>query len=276
MGGDGGLLGGISQTLFGDSGAGAAQSAAEAQQRAAGANYNQIKSIGEQMTTQGLLNYDKALQASDRNLQRQEQMIAQIDPTVLEASKQALKLLKGESAPALAPAQQQRQMQRQQLLNTLREQLGPGAETSTAGIQALNRFDSETNSLLGQQQQSALQGINQTFNTFGSYSQQLNPLISQYADITNARAGLQSNYANLLNQASAPVQQTAGAQYTGAVLRGQQNAAFGQQLFGGALAAGGAYLGGLGIGKAAAGAGAAAGNTLATAGQNYKDYGNYA
>ncbi len=197
------------------------------------------------MTTQGLLNYDKALGAQDRQISRQEEMVKQIDPTVLEASNQALKLLRGESSSTLAPIQNQRGQQRQKLLDTLRSQLGPGAETSTAGIQALTRFDSETNNLLSGQQQSALQGLGNTFNQFSGYGQQLNQSIGQYGQLTGARAGLQGNYASLLNSAANPLQQTAGAQFTADTLKGQQQYALGTQLLGAAVTGGaGALKGG--------------------------------
>lgn len=274
------MFGGISQALFGDGGAGAAQSAAMAQLQNAQQNYKTISGIGQDMTTQGLANYDKALSAQDKNLSRQEQMVAQIDPTVLAASKQAADLLAGKSASSLAPIQAQRNQQRQQLLSNLRAQLGPGAETSTAGIQALNQFDMQTNSLLAGQQQGALQLANQTFGTFSGYGQGINQSIGQMAQITGARAGLQGNYANMLNAANQGVQQNAGAPYLGDYLRGQQNAAFGRQMLGAAIQGGSmAAMGGFGGGGAgAAGAGAAAGSGSfgPMAGQSYYNAGSVA
>jgi hypothetical protein len=149
----------MGRKLFGDGGAKAAQRAAMQQQAEAGAAYRQYADIINPATTAGLLQLDKDLANQEKNLVRQEQLIAQIDPTVIEASQQALRLLKGERSSALGPAEQQRSQQRQKLLNNLRERLGPGAETSTAGLQALNRFDSETSQFLAGQQQSALAGL---------------------------------------------------------------------------------------------------------------------
>ena len=123
----------------------AAQAAAMAQQQAAQAAYDETAGIVNPATTAGLLAFDRDIKNQEKNLSRQEQLISQLDPTIIEASQQALRLLRGESSSTLAPIQAQRDQQRQKLMNSLRQQLGPGAESSTAGIQALTRFDAETN-----------------------------------------------------------------------------------------------------------------------------------
>ncbi len=259
-GGGGGLLGGVTQTLFGDGGAAAAQAAAMEQQGQARGAFGKISSIADQMTTQGLAGYDKALTAQSNNLSRQEEMVKQIDPTVLAASQQALKLINGQQSSTLAPIQAQRDQQRANLMNTLRSQMGPGAETSTAGRQALNNFDMQTNSLLGQQQQSALGQLGNTFGQFSGYGQQLNQTIGQMANITGQRADLQGRQAGLYQQAYNPMIQTAGADQVAATMRGQQNAAFGQQMFGAALPAiGGAISSGFGSMFGGGGGGTAVG-----------------
>ncbi len=210
----------------------AAGGAANAQLRNSQANYANISSIGSQMTTQGLANYDKALSYQSNQLSRQEEMVKQIDPTVLAASQQALKLINGQESSTLAPVRAQRDQQRANLLNTLRQQMGPGAETSTAGRQALNQFDMQTNSLMGQQQQSALGQLGNTFQQFGSYGNQLNQSIGQFANITGERAGLQGNYAQMLNAANGNVYQSSGAPYVGSMVAAQGQQAMGNQLTG--------------------------------------------
>ena len=272
MGKGGGLIGGASEVLFGDGGAGAAHSAAMAQQATAQRAFRKVTSMADEATTQGLLTFDKALAAQERNLARSEEMLKQIDPTILEASQQALRLLRGEESGTLAPVKAQRDQQRQKLLNSLREQLGPGAETSTAGIQALTRFDAETNSLLSGQQQSALQNLGQTFGTFSSYAPKVGAEASALAGLGSARAGLQFDRANLYQQAYQPLIGSAGANYTRDALRGQQNMAFGQTLLGAAATLGAGYLGG----PAMAGAAPAAAAPQITAGQSYLNYGNLA
>lgn len=259
MGGpnNGGVLGGggVSQFLFGDAGAGAAQQAALAQQTQVQQNYNLVKGITDQATASGMASYEKDLNLQDKNLSRQEQLISQIDPTIIEASQQALKLLRGEQSSTLAPMQNQRALQRTKLVNSLREQLGPGAETSTAGIQALTKFDSETNNLISGQQQSAIQLLGNTAGQFNGVRPNMGQAIAQRSGYGQGASNLLMQQASFLNSASQPLAQNAGAPYVGDVMLGKQNAAFGQQLFGAGATALGGYFGG---------AGGAAGATAST------------
>lgn len=222
--------------------ASAAGNAALAQQAQAQRTYKDVSALGQKATTAGLLSYEKDLQGADRNLARQEQLVSQIDPTILEASQQALKLLRGEQSKSLEPIQNQRSMQRQKLLNQLREQLGPGAETSTAGIQALTRFDAETNNLMSGQQQSALQLLGQTAGQFSAIRPDMVRNLSYSSQVGQIPTTLYNNQAALLQNASRPLQETAGAQYLGQTLaaQGQQNLY--NQLIGGGTQLGSAYL----------------------------------
>ena len=116
------------------------------------------RAINAANSPQELRALTQALDTQQRALGRQMELFESIDPAVMAASEQALQLLQGEEARALAPIRQERETQRQALVDRLREQLGPGAETSTAGIQALNRFDQETSQVMaGAQQQSLSQ-----------------------------------------------------------------------------------------------------------------------
>lgn len=269
-GGGGGLLGGIGETLFGDGGAGAAGNAAMAQQRAAQQQYAETskrinaaeaysRQAGEQLgaaTVSGLASLDRDLQLQEKNISRQEQLISQLDPTIIEASQQALRLLRGESASTLGPLKAQRDQQRQKLLSSLREQLGPGAETSTAGIQALTRFDAETDNLFAGAQQQALStlgGLSSQFTSQrpdmfreimgrSSLGQQKYGLGANQAQFTMGQGQFGLQAAGLLNQAANPMLQSAGAEYTADVIRGQQQRKFGESLF---KIGAGAAIGGL-------------------------------
>lgn len=95
-------------------------------------------------TPQELRAYEGSLKAAEDQLSRQEKMLQAIDPSIMEASSQLLSILKGESAGIGGGLSAQRAQQRNQLLNTLRAQLGPGAETTAAGQRALRNFDMET------------------------------------------------------------------------------------------------------------------------------------
>lgn len=127
----------------------------------------------------------KQLRVADQSLARQEALVAAIDPALMEAGKQALALLKGQEAGALAPlrAAQARQSAQQEAM--LRERLGGGFETSSAGIEAMTRLQE---SQLGQQQQAQQQ-------TLGS--------------LLGIAAGARPNEANLMAAGSMEAQQQA-------------------------------------------------------------------
>lgn len=241
--GGGGLLGGATKTLFGDSGAGAANNAAIAQQQAAQTLYKKTDKITSAATNDSIASYARDISNQEKNLSRQEQLVSQIDPTIIEASQQALRLLRGESSSTLQPIQNQRNLQRQKLVNSLREQLGPGAETSTAGIQALTRFDSESNNLLAGQQQSALSGLGGLAGQFNSVRPDILREITGLSQFGQGGTNTQFQRAGLLQSAYAPVFQTAGANQTGAVLQGQQSAAFGQALLNAGVQGASSYYG---------------------------------
>jgi hypothetical protein len=189
----------------------------------------------------GMLNFEKELGQLDKNLKRSEDLISQIDPTIIEASQQALKLLRGEDAGVTAPLKRQRETQRQRLLNSLREQLGPGAETSTAGIQALTRFDAETDSLFSNAQQNAIQGLGNTAGQFNAVRPDM------FRDAMGKVQIGQGN-ANILNQAGQNVIDSAGAEFTEGTIRGQNNAAFGRSMLGFGASMLGSFMGGSGGG----------------------------
>jgi len=228
---------------------GAAQAAAIAQQREAQRQYKEQSGILNKASVMGMASMDKAIGQQEKNLARQEQMISQIDPTIIEASQQALKLLRGETSSTLAPLQRQRDMQRQKLMNSLREQLGPGAETSTAGIQAMNRFDAESSNLFAGAQQQALGNLGNISSQFSSQRPDIGREIGNMANFGMNKAGYGFQLAEGLRLAGAGKQATAGAQYTGQMMQGQYQQAQANQLMqtGGMLA--GSYLsGGLGGG----------------------------
>ena len=244
MGGSsgGGMLGGIGEGLFGDGGAAAAGKAAMAQKREARRQYDEALARTEPVTVESLAQMDKALKYQERNLSRQEQLVSQIDPTIIEASQQALRLMRGDASSTLAPLQQQRDLQRQKLMNSLREQLGPGAETSTAGIQALTRFDAESGQLFSGAQQQALSNMGNIFGQFSSGKPDMLQQSAGYAGMAQNRAGLRYNQQQALSGALSGMYNSAGADYTKDVMRGQANAAFGKSLINAGATIGAAML----------------------------------
>lgn len=301
-GGGGGILGGVGEALFGDGGAEAAGNAAIATQIESRRQYDQTKQrigqsealsrqAGDQFnaaTVQGLMSLERDIKNQEKNLTRQEQLVSQIDPTIIEASQQALRLLRGEQSSTLNPLKDQRASQRQKVVNMLREQLGPGAETSTAGIQALTRFDSETDQIFAGAQQQALGNLGGVAGQFNQVRPDmfreimgLSSLGQQQYGLGAAQAGFTRGQADFMNQGTQMLQgagqnmiNSAGAGYVQANIRGQNAASFGQAITGaaiGALNPIGAAAGGLKslFSKANPMSGA-----TAMAGQSYKDVGN--
>jgi hypothetical protein len=99
---------------------------------------------------------EKQMQVADRAIARQEELLNAVDPSLIEAGKQALGLLKGEDVKSLDPLKRNRDRQRALLQNQLRERLGAGYETSSAGSEALNRFDQQTSETLAGAQEQTL------------------------------------------------------------------------------------------------------------------------
>jgi len=208
----------------------AAGRAGEAQLRAANSAFKEMKGIINPATTAGLASLDRDIANQEKNLARQEQLISQIDPTIMEASQQALRLLKGETSSYTKNTQDQRSQQRQKLLNSLREQLGPGAETSTAGIQALTKFDSESNNLFSGQQQNALQMLGNLGGQFTAMRPDMLREITGLSNFGQAKTNLSFDQANTLFKGRQPMIGSAGGQFAGDLMMGQYRQAAGNQM----------------------------------------------
>lgn len=204
----------------------------------------QKDALGNLKTPAQMAAYEQTLQSQEREVSRQEELVKSINPALIEAGKQANNLLQGKDAPVLSNIKNQRGLQRQQMLDSLREQLGPGAETSSIGQQALARFDNDSTNMFSQAQQQylgvtsnlALGGAAQSGQTMNSANSTLDSIMlnspgKQYADAVAGFTGMGSQAQNAGVQA-------AGGQYAGAAIQGQNISSLGQNLvgLGGALA----------------------------------------
>lgn len=150
-----GAVGAIGQAIAG-------RGVARAQGRAAEAELAEARRTRElaleaaEPTPEELAQVDRAVQLNEQDIARKTKLIEASDPAIIESGRQALRLLKGEEARTLDPIRRSRQERRQVLQDRLRSQLGSGFETSTAGIQAISRFDQETDTLLAQEQDRSL------------------------------------------------------------------------------------------------------------------------
>lgn len=253
------FAGGLYNDVSGISGqAEAAQNAAMAQQAAAGQQSAMIRQAGmdyqnkaadlAKATPQELMYQEKALQAGQQQLESQQKLLSAIDPALMEASKQALGILRGEKAPSMGPQQEEQAYQRQQLVNSLRSQYGPNGESSSAGQKMLQNFDRQANVTNSQLQQSQLGTLT---NVFGGFNAQRPDLLQTGGNLTNLSSVFQNRmlnsqqatgnaYLNALSGTSGSIIQNAGAQYTGDAIkaRGQQ------QFFNTAVQGGAAFAGG--------------------------------
>jgi len=254
-----------------------AQAGADAAGKAAGAQLDEARrqsmraeQLGDDLTKrvsslaaaspQELASFERSVNSAQQLVDRDSKLLDAIDPALMEASTQALKLLRGEDAQAIAPIKAQRDTQRKQLVNMLREQMGPGAEVSTAGQKALQQFDMETNSMLSQVQQGTLGML------LGTAQNQRGQSASSTGLLTTAQQNMGIGLGNISNRQTQAVlgagtaqlgavtgtgqsiTQSAGAPFVQAQLSGQAQQGMGNQLMniGGTMGMYGLMNGGFG------------------------------
>ena len=227
----------------------AAKGAAGAQQDAAN-NYQKYVQ-GQENDALSLLGtpsqmaaYDQAISAQEGVVQKQEQLAQTLSPDLVNIGSQLHDVLNGKSAPALANLQNQRDRQRQQLVSSLQQQMGPGAESSTAGMQALDQFDSETANQMSNAQQDytkTLLGASlsspEVMNALGGANMQLGQLNMMSPDAQKAQ--LMAQFSGQGAGAQQAQIQAAGGQYAAQAIQAQMYGNLGNTLATGA----GAYAG---------------------------------
>lgn len=231
-------------------------------------DYNQDLTDLAKASPQELQAYGQSLEASGKQLAQSQRLIDAIDPALMEASKQVLSLMRGETSGVGNAIGNQRAQQRQGLVNSLRNQYGPSGETSSAGMKALQSFDSESASLGAQNQNqsiatlmgvmsgrpdinNALQGINQAGANFGNIQTRM----------LGARQQGGQTYLSTLMGTNAPVLQSAGANQTADLIKaGAQRSFFdnwsNSSMRFGEMAGGAGMSAAAGGGKKASGGGA--------------------
>lgn len=254
------VVGGAMQYIGGKKSAKAAQKSARAQaaeayrqrtETMAYAKENQANTLSAMNSIEELNAFGQSLGYAQKQADQDQRLIDSIDPALMDASKQVLGLLKGDTSGVGNIVNNQRAMQRQKLLSSLREQLGPGAETSTAGIQALTRFDSESASLSASTQGQSLASLmglinGRPTNAGAGNIAQIGQLYGNRANrMGNATMQTGQSTLNAMMGTNAQVLQTTGHQYLGDQLSGRAMQQFGGQIVqGAATMAGGMYGGG--------------------------------
>jgi len=239
---------------------------------AANPGYEELAAVNRLLGTR-----DRTLQLQEYNIQQEMKLLESVDPALREAGKQAFDLLQGKEAAALSPLRKQRETEQKKLENRLASQLGSGWATSSAGMQALNDFDTQTDQVMNQAQQQTLGSLlgvaanvrpnmNQTVQTMGQTIGGLDQSLLQAQQNVagrkvNAITGSPVNFGNVIKTAGAGQvaeigKQQATGQTMGSLLQ-----------IGGTL--GGAFLGG----PAGASAGSTMGKTMGS--QLNSGAGNY-
>jgi hypothetical protein len=103
-----------------------------------------------------LAQLNRSIALNEADITRKQKLLDSSDPALIEAGGQALKLLRGEEAKTLGPLKAQFEQQETELRSKLAAQLGPGYENTTAGIQALEAFNQQKNTVFANAQQNAL------------------------------------------------------------------------------------------------------------------------
>jgi hypothetical protein len=184
-------------------------------------------------------------------LKQQQSLLDSVDPALKEAGVQAKQLLDGKEAAILGPIKQEMARQRNILENHLASQLGSGYATSSAGIEALSRYDQLSAQTLGEQQMNALnmllgvsRDVRPNMNQLGAMaSEATQGARTSAAAISQNQRGLgisaitgtPVNFNNYVNNA--------GANSMGALMRGTQGVNMGNQFMSMGAKAGGMALG---------------------------------
>lgn len=188
-------------------GAQAAQNAASAQQAQSQKQWDYEVAIQQQAVTTAAPSPEQLLNLSNQyanisnfyanqqvNMQRNMELLNSNMPALQQAGIQAYQLMTGKDAAMLKPLQAQQQLQRNQLENSLRDKLGSGYATSSAGMEALSSFDQKAQMETATAQQNALGMMLQT--TLADNPNMVNLSNSIY----NTGAGMSATALNSANQ----------------------------------------------------------------------------
>ncbi len=186
---------------------------------------------------QELRAYDQSLQAGEKQLASDQRYMDAIDPSVMEASKQILGILKGDtSSGIMAPYAEQRNQQRQQVLNQIRQRFGPGGESTAAGQKMLREFDMNANMQGAQMGQGQLGNLFNVLGQRGDYhmgANMLNAAGGNYSNIQNRLLNTSVNNGNAMAAAisggNAPILQSSGYANVSGQLMGRNQQQIGRE-----------------------------------------------
>jgi hypothetical protein len=161
--------------------------------------------------------------------QAQKQLTEQYGPAIMEQGQQFYKQLQGEAAGVTKSYDSQRTRQRDQLKQQLIDRMGPDALTSSAGVQALNQFDTQTSEQRTQiEEQSLNNSLSRMLNLSQGQSGVGNLIMSSYQgmsgllnQIQGTMGNFQTRQANAAVNTGSAVINSAGAENVGRAYMGQ-------------------------------------------------------
>ena len=164
--------------------------------------------------------------AANQNLQQQQQLMNSIDPALMEASKQALAIMQGGNAASTQPMFALRNQQRSQLVASLQNQYGPGAESTSIGQHALQNFDMQTQNM----QTGQLGNLMGMASSGAQVGAGVNQAISQLGNINQQYGNIQTRQLNASLGTGTQLYNSAGANNVASTLQGQGMASLGNNL----------------------------------------------
>lgn len=172
----------------------------------------------------------QSIALNNQDIARKQKILASADPALIEAGNQALQLMQGKNAASLKPLQDQRAQQRQQLQQTLAQQLGSDYATSSQGRAALNQFDQQTaNTMTGAQQEAIGKYMN-----YATVGEQVGNL-GQNMDQMNTFSSIYGNQAGRRTNAITGNRVDASLGNAGALYKARAGQGYMDQIFGAGL-----------------------------------------
>lgn len=192
-----------------------------------------------------------ALQNQITQLDADRSLLNSVDPAIKSAGEQAYKILNGQNSELLNPVLAQRDRQRTQLEQSLRDRMGPGYAESSAGAAALRQFDQDTQLTTAQIQQQSLGTLLGTAQFGASLGR--NDALAGFNQLGNLSSlGLNSTAGDINRQVNAltgnpvsgytPLMESAGNQGVGSQVLGQTIGNFGSAIAGAGATLGGSLL----------------------------------
>lgn len=198
------------------------------------------------MYNQRVAQYEKAYAMADGMLQQQKQQIEKTyGSAIIEQGNQLLASMKGQESAVEKTYSQSRQRDRARLEQQLIDRLGPGALTSSAGLQALGQFDQQTSDQQALMKDQLLtNAVNRLSGLQGTQSNAVSSFVNINGQLDSMSKGLQSTLdqfqvrrANAASGAASGTAQmtpfgvnTAGAQYVGQGIMGGAISNLGQSI----------------------------------------------